>query len=89
MAVLFAVTHEFFALTVGRTYSEEWPSSGESKNDDDERISQASKSPKDKECKDKEKDLESRSCLVIFCLFWVLVTYISCDLCDFLLSSVF
>lgn len=44
-----------------RTFSEEWPSSGESKNDDDERSSQApSRSPKEKDSsKDKEKDLET------------------------------
>jgi hypothetical protein len=51
-----------FFVTV-RTFSEEWPSSGESKNDDDERSSQApSRSPKEKDSgKDKEKDLESKS----------------------------
>lgn len=51
----------FFVVTV-RTFSEEWPSSGESKNDDDERSSQApSRSPKEKDSgKDKERDLESK-----------------------------
>ncbi|VDH95695.1 diacylglycerol kinase (ATP), partial [Mytilus galloprovincialis] len=43
----------------GRTISEEWPSSGDTATTDDDERQGPTRSPKDKDSKDKEKDLET------------------------------
>ncbi|XP_063407865.1 diacylglycerol kinase theta-like isoform X4 [Mytilus galloprovincialis] len=45
--------------SVGRTISEEWPSSGDTATTDDDERQGPTRSPKDKDSKDKEKDLET------------------------------